>query len=167
MTLCILGIIGTWGYLYFYDKQYDRSVEMLKKYNNVSNTKTFADMISKIYTIQGDYKNALLFADMEEDPGKKTYLKMLAYHRMGDIENFELMLGLLILNHPDMEVEIAEAYSIMNDIERSFEWLGRAYINKNLQLGYIKYNVFLENLHSERRWFTLLEKVGFSKSMLD
>ena len=77
------------------------------------------------------------------------------------------MLDLLILNHPDMEVEIAEAYSIMNDVERSFEWLGRAYINKNLQLGYIKYNVFLENLHSERRWFTLLEKVGFSKSMLD
>ena len=104
---------------------------------------------------------------MEEDPGKKKYLKMLAYHRMGDIENFELMLDLLILNHPDMEVEIAEAYSIMNDVERSFEWLGRAYINKNLQLGYIKYNVFLENLHPDRRWNTLLEKVGFSKSMLD
>jgi serine/threonine protein kinase/TolB-like protein len=58
-------------------------------------------------------------------------------------------------------VMIAGVYATLGDKERAFEWLDKAWQNRDFFLTYIKVHPLLDPLHGDPRFRRLLDKVGF------
>jgi adenylate cyclase len=55
---------------------------------------------------------------------------------------------------------VAEVYSALEEEEKAFEWLDRAYEERDPQQVRVKSNPAFDNLHSDPRWIQLLKKMG-------
>jgi TolB-like protein len=60
----------------------------------------------------------------------------------------------------DMAMEIAEAYAFRGQKDRAFEWLDRAYAQKDENLFYIKGDPLLKNLSGDPRYSNFLRKMN-------
>jgi eukaryotic-like serine/threonine-protein kinase len=56
--------------------------------------------------------------------------------------------------------EIAVEYALMNDRDRTFEWLEKAYAEHSGRMEYIKVEDFLQPFHSDPRYQDLLRRMG-------
>jgi tetratricopeptide (TPR) repeat protein len=56
--------------------------------------------------------------------------------------------------------QVAEAYSDRNDVERAFEWLEKAYVQRDPGVVYAAEDPFLEPLRSDPRWRPFVRKLG-------
>jgi hypothetical protein len=56
---------------------------------------------------------------------------------------------------------IAEVYAGLRDYEQAFEWLNKAYNQRDCQLTQLKRDPFMENLRSDSRLADLMHRVGF------
>jgi hypothetical protein len=61
---------------------------------------------------------------------------------------------------------IAEVYAYRGDRDRAFEWLERAYRQRDNELGHMKHNRLLANLRDDARWNVFLRKVGMADDQL-
>ena len=57
--------------------------------------------------------------------------------------------------------QIAEAFAWRGENERSFEWLERAYVQRDPGLGHTFTDPFFAPLHEDPRWPLFLRKMGF------
>ena len=57
-------------------------------------------------------------------------------------------------------LQIAEAFSYCGDADRAFEWLERAYVQRDSGLPQMQSWPLLRNLHGDPRWGPLLQKMG-------
>ena len=62
----------------------------------------------------------------------------------------------------DGALQIAEAFAYLGDRDRAFEWLERAYAQRDSGLAQMQSWPLLRNLHRDPRWRSFLEKMGFS-----
>jgi adenylate cyclase len=58
--------------------------------------------------------------------------------------------------------QVAEAYAGCGDTDRAFEWLERAYAQRDPGLAQMRSVPFLRRLHSDPRWTSLLRKMKFA-----
>jgi hypothetical protein len=56
---------------------------------------------------------------------------------------------------------VAIIYVGLGDLEQAFEWLEKAYEERNTELTFLKVDPRLDPLHSSSRFQELLKKVGF------
>jgi hypothetical protein len=56
--------------------------------------------------------------------------------------------------------EIAEYYAMMDDRDRAFEWLEKAYQEHSAGLEYLKTADVFEPFHADPRYVSLLRRVG-------
>jgi hypothetical protein len=61
-------------------------------------------------------------------------------------------------------LQIAEAFAYCGDADRAFEWLERAYLQRDSGLPQMQSWPLLRNLHGDPRWERLLEKMGLVSS---
>jgi len=59
-------------------------------------------------------------------------------------------------------LQIAEAFAYCGDADRAFEWLERAYLQRDSGLPQMQSWPLLRNLHGDPRWESLLEKLGLA-----
>jgi TolB-like protein/Tfp pilus assembly protein PilF/DNA-binding XRE family transcriptional regulator len=64
----------------------------------------------------------------------------------------------------DGALQIAEALAWRGDADRAFEWLERAYLQRDSGLAQMQSWPLLRNLHGDPRWRPFLAKMGFSAS---
>ena len=62
-----------------------------------------------------------------------------------------------------MAYQIAEAYGRRGDADRAFEWLERAYVQRDGGLSWMKASRHLRPLHRDARWRPFLEKMGLDE----
>jgi len=62
--------------------------------------------------------------------------------------------------------QIAEVYGYRNDSDRAFEWLERAYRQRDAGLAALRADILLKNLHDDPRWELFLRKVGLADDQL-
>ena len=62
-----------------------------------------------------------------------------------------------------MSVGIASVYTGLGDKDGAFEWLEKAYLERDGQLGYLKTRPTWQNLRSDPRYKALIDKIGFDK----
>ena len=55
--------------------------------------------------------------------------------------------------------QIAQAYAARNDSENAFEWLERAYVQRDPGVTYLATDLFLRTLHGDPRWQPFLRKI--------
>jgi tetratricopeptide (TPR) repeat protein len=60
----------------------------------------------------------------------------------------------------DLPLWIAEAYAFRGQKERAFQWLDRAFAQKDVNLFYIKGDPLLKNLEGDLRYKALLRKMN-------
>ena len=87
----------------------------------------------------------------------------LAEHAQGRPEKSDAALrGLIDKYAQDSAYQVAEVYAYRGEADPGFEWLERAYAQRDPGLSGIKSNALLRSLHGDPRWQPFIEKMGLS-----
>jgi tetratricopeptide (TPR) repeat protein len=62
----------------------------------------------------------------------------------------------------DAAYQIAEVYAVHGDADLAFEWLERAYVQRDAGAAWTKVDPFLRSLHADSRWDVFLRKMGLA-----
>jgi len=82
-----------------------------------------------------------------------------AEHTLGDAAVSQAALDEIIAKHSrDAAAQIAEVYAWRNEKDKAFEWLDRAFNNRDGGLTLIKNDVFYKNIHNDPRYPAFLRK---------
>jgi len=128
--------------------------------------------LGKIYLALGKYPACIELLEQGMQISNERLPSILsdlaiAYHRTGGHDKFtELLAELNLLqaksNKGSPSFFLAQTYAGIGEIELAFEWLNRAYKDREVELIWLKIEPQFEILHSDQRYKDLLEKVGFS-----
>jgi len=66
----------------------------------------------------------------------------------------------LMKYHASSASEIAAVYAFRNQLDEAFEWLDRAYAQRDLNLIWTKVDPLLKNLHNDPRFAAFLKKLN-------
>ena len=85
------------------------------------------------------------------------------HNTLGQLTESDAELVSLIDSHAkDSPYQIAEVYGATGDLDKTFEWLERAYTERDPGLSYLRVDPFLLGIHDDGRWLPLLEKMGLA-----
>lgn len=121
------------------------------------------EMLGVVHLAQGRLEEAL--TAMEREPHEPTRLLGLAlvYHAKNRTAESDAALRELIEKYAQTHaVEITTAYAYRGDADRAFEWLERAYVQRDPGLVSLKCYPLLRGLHADPRWQPFLEKMGLA-----
>jgi TolB-like protein/Flp pilus assembly protein TadD len=141
--------------------RYDEASAAMHKALDLNPQAAFAhDFLGKIYLAEGKPQQAL--AEIEKEPVDWEKLADLAfvYHALNREQDSNAALADLIARHgTDSAYQIAQAYAFRGDSDKSFEWLERAYLQRDPGLPSIKIDPVLKSLHIDPRYTELLKKM--------
>jgi DNA-binding winged helix-turn-helix (wHTH) protein/TolB-like protein len=117
--------------------------------------------LSEIYVMQGRPQDALpLIERVGYDP-IRTFLYSIAYHALSRKKESDTALSELITKyHASMAHQIAEVYAFRNQSDEAFEWLERAYTQRDSGLIFTKVDPLLKSLHNDPRYAAFLKKLN-------
>jgi TolB-like protein/DNA-binding winged helix-turn-helix (wHTH) protein/Tfp pilus assembly protein PilF len=152
---------STLGYLLYVAGRYDEAKTALQKALDLNPTAAFAHLtLGKILIAQGKPRQAL--AEIEKEPLEWGRLagRVLAYHALGRKQDSNAALaGLIAKYETDAGYQIAQVYAYCGESDKSFEWLERAYRQRDAGLPDIKTDPLLKNLQHDARYTELLKKM--------
>jgi TolB-like protein/DNA-binding winged helix-turn-helix (wHTH) protein/Flp pilus assembly protein TadD len=113
--------------------------------------------IGKILLAQGHPQEALDELKREPSDWQRLTAEALAYHTLGYHQNSDGALSKLIATHAvDSPYQIAEVYAYRGETKKAFEWLDRAYQERDPGLNQLKVDPLLSSLRSDSRYMTLV-----------
>jgi len=120
--------------------------------------------LGKMYLAQGRPEEALREMEEESSPFWQILGLALAYHALGRQAEADVKLRELIeQNQLDAAYQIAQVYAFRDEIDVAFEWLERAYRQRDGGLPTsVKLDPLLADLHDDPRWPVFLEKMGLA-----
>jgi tetratricopeptide (TPR) repeat protein len=149
------------GYLLYVAGRYDRAQAELQKALDLNPQAAFAHFtLGLILIAEGKPQQAL--AEIEKEPSDWAKLtgQALVYRALGREQDSNAALAQLIAKHDtDSAFQIAQAYAFRGEIDKSFEWLERAYKQRDAGLTVLKTDPLLKQLHQDRRYAELLKKM--------
>jgi serine/threonine-protein kinase len=83
----------------------------------------------------------------------------MAYHALGREKKSDAALSELIAKYQEPGF-VADVYACRNQPDQAFEWLDRAYAQRDSSLMYAKVDPLLKNLHSDPRFAAFLKKLN-------
>jgi predicted Zn-dependent protease len=90
----------------------------------------------------------------------RAVLYAIAYYALGRKKESDAALSKLITNHARDQYHIAEVYAFRNQPDEAFEWLDRAYAQRNSGLIETKVDPLLKSLHNDPRFADFLKKLN-------
>jgi tetratricopeptide (TPR) repeat protein len=149
------------GYLLYVAGRYDKAQAEVQKALDLNPQAAFAHFtLSLIFIAEGKPKQAL--PEIENEPNEWGRLtgQALVYHALGREQDSNTALAELIAEHDtDSAFQIAQVYAFRGETDKSFEWLERAYEQRDAGLTIIKTDPLLKNLHHDPRYAGLLKKM--------
>ncbi|WP_082662006.1 winged helix-turn-helix domain-containing protein [Terracidiphilus gabretensis] len=116
-------------------------------------------LLSKIYLMQGRPRDALSEIELVRFDSAREGLNAIAYHALGREKEADAALRELIAKHHE-PVVVAQIYACRNQPDKAFEWLDRAYAQRDTGLVSVNLDPFLKSLHNDPRFATLLKKLN-------
>ncbi len=113
----------------------------------------------RIFLARSMPEAALREMEQEKDPFWRLQGMALAYHALGRRKEADAALAELREKHEADTFQIAEVYAFRGEVDEAFEWLERAYAQRDGGLADIKGDELLESLESDPRYKALLEKL--------
>src|SRR5258707_9200330 len=118
-------------------------------------------LLSQIYVIQGRPQDALPEIELVRDPFLRAFLYPIAYYALGRKKESDAALRELIAKyHTSSAYQIAEVYAFRNQSDEAFEWLDRAYAQRDSGLIGTKVDPLLKSLHKDPRYAAFLKKLN-------
>jgi hypothetical protein len=95
------------------------------------------------------------------DPEPSAFLYPIAYYALGRKKESDAALSELIAKyHASNPYEIAKVYAFRNQPDEAFEWLERAYTQRDSGLIFTKVDPLLKSLHNDPRFAAFLKKLN-------
>ena len=86
------------------------------------------------------------------------------YHAVDrEPESSAALRELIEIGAQDNAFQIAEVYAFRGEADAAFEWLERAYVQRDTGLAETKANPYLRSLHGDTRWNVFLRKMGLEE----
>jgi serine/threonine-protein kinase len=109
---------------------------------------------------QGRGEEAMREIEKESFEDSRLWGTAIVYHANGRAAESDAALRMLIEKYAQGDAsQIATVYAYRGELDRSFEWLERAYKQRDAGLAEVKVNPFLRNLHADARWKPFLGKM--------
>ena len=118
-------------------------------------------MLGRIYVLQGRPQDALLETERVRDESQRASLYAIAYYALGRKQESDATLSDLVTKYQQNTYRIAEVYAFRNQSDEAFEWLDRAYVQRNAGLIMTKVDPLLNSLRRDPRYAALLKKLNF------
>src|SRR6266436_120348 len=117
--------------------------------------------LSLIDLVQGRPQDALRDIERVQYAPTRASLHALTYYALGRKKESDAALSELIAKyHASNAFEIAEIYAFRNQTDEAFEWLDRAYAQRDPSLMSTKMDPLLKSLHNDPRFAALLKKLN-------
>jgi TolB-like protein/DNA-binding winged helix-turn-helix (wHTH) protein len=117
--------------------------------------------LNQIYVMQGRPQDALPEIELVRYDFARAFLYAIAYHALGREKESDAALSELIAKyHAGSGYQIAEIYAFRNQSDEAFEWLDRAYAQRDSGLIETKVDPLLKNLHRDPRFAAFLKKLN-------
>ena len=118
------------------------------------------DMLTALRLLQGKPQEALEVARKIDDAGLRLCSIAVAEHTLGHAKESQQALDELIAKHAqDAAYQIAKVFAWRGEKDKAFEWLERAYKQRDGGLSSIKGSPLLKLLHADPRFNALLRKM--------
>jgi tetratricopeptide (TPR) repeat protein len=112
---------------------------------------------------QGRLEEALAATEREANHIFRLLGLALVQHAQGQPAESDAALRALIENDADNAAyQIAQVYAYRDELDRAFEWLERAYVQRDPGLAAMKQDILLRKLHRDPRWQPFVEKMGLA-----
>jgi TolB-like protein/class 3 adenylate cyclase len=119
--------------------------------------------LSVTWLWQGRPDEALREAQLEVLPDFRLLATIVARHALGHAAESDAALSKLIDEHAHAAAyQIAEACGWRGEINRAFEWLERAFTQRDPGLCHAATDKLLAPLHDDARWAVFMKKMGFA-----
>ena len=110
---------------------------------------------------QGRLEEALEEAKLEGQGGHRLLALVAIFHAQGRATESDAALRKMIETEAEQGAyQIAEAYAARVEVDAAFEWLERAYLQRDPGLAEVKGSVLLRTLHGDPRWSAFMKKMG-------
>ncbi|PWT89632.1 MAG: hypothetical protein C5B54_08590, partial [Acidobacteria bacterium] len=114
-----------------------------------------------VYVVQSKPEKALAESLKEQTPGYHEQALTLAYFAAGKKEEADAVLAEYIPKFQnEAAFQIAEIYAFRGEADKSFEWLERAYKQRDGGLDLIKDDPLFRNLEHDPRYAAFMKKMG-------
>jgi hypothetical protein len=98
--------------------------------------------------------------ELEPEPDWRLYGQALAYHALGRKKESDAALAELTAKYSTIApFQIAEVYAFRGEADRAFEWLERAYTQRDTGLIWLKADPLLKGLQRDPRYTAFLKKM--------
>ena len=136
------------------EQAYQKVLELNPQYPAAHQT------LGLIYLLQSKPQQAL--AEIQKDPEETWRLQgqALAYHAAGKKKEADAALAEYIEKYQnEWAFQTAEIYGYRGETDKAFEWLDRAYKQRDSGLAQIKGNPLLRNIEKDPRYIAFLQKM--------
>jgi TolB-like protein/DNA-binding winged helix-turn-helix (wHTH) protein/Tfp pilus assembly protein PilF len=142
--------------------QLDKATTDFNKALELNPAVAFAHMgLSQIYVMQGRPQDALPEIELVRYPSQRAFLYPIVDYALGRKKESDAALSELIAKyHEGGAYQIAEVYAFRNQSDEAFEWLDRAYAQRDSGLIGTKVDPPLKSLHSDPRFAAFLKKLN-------
>jgi serine/threonine protein kinase/TolB-like protein len=115
--------------------------------------------IGAIHLIKGDIADAVREFQQETDETSRARGFAMAYYSAGRSSESDRHLRELVAEHQDDAArEIAQVYAWRDEKDKAFEWLDRAYAQRDIGLAELKGEQLFRNLFRDSRWAAFLKE---------
>jgi tetratricopeptide (TPR) repeat protein len=155
---------GSWESLAeteFYSGQLDKAAADARKALDLSPDVFPGHMLSsKIYLMQGRPEEMLPEIQLVRYDSQRAFLYAVAYYAIGRHKESDTALSELIANDRARGAySIAAVYAFENRSDQAFEWLDRAYAQRDGDVIGTRIDPLLKSLHDDPRFATFLKKI--------
>jgi tetratricopeptide (TPR) repeat protein len=149
------------GYLLYMAGRFKDGQASLEKALDLNPQAAFAHAdLSKILLAEGKPQQALAEIEKEPNDWEKLTDQAMIYHALGREQDSNSALAELRAKHRnDSAYQIAEVYAFRSQSGKSFEWLERAYKQRDAGLPDIKVDPVFSSLRRDARYIELLKQL--------
>jgi TolB-like protein/DNA-binding winged helix-turn-helix (wHTH) protein/Tfp pilus assembly protein PilF len=149
------------GYLLYLADRYDEAQAELQTALDLNPRANFAHASrGEILIAKGKPQQALTEIEQEPNPWAKLTSQAMVYHALGREQDSNAALAQLIAKFgSDSAYQIAQAYGFRGETDKTFEWLERAYKQRDGGLTDIKIDPQFKGLRHDPRYIELLKKM--------
>jgi TolB-like protein/DNA-binding winged helix-turn-helix (wHTH) protein/Tfp pilus assembly protein PilF len=154
------------GYELYYAGRYEEAWDALQTAQDL-NPQLSSLHLSRGQILLSERRQQEALAEMENETGEWEKLsgEPLAYYALGRREESDRALKKLIATHQnDCAFQIAEAYAYRGQTDKAFEWLDRAYRQRDPGTPEFSTNPLMRSLRQDPRYAELLKKMNLPNS---
>jgi len=118
-----------------------------------------AILLTQIYVMQGRPHDALAEIGQVRYDAFHPFLYSIVYYALGRKKESDAALSEFIAKKPSAAFLIAKVYAFRNQSDEAFEWLDRAYAQRDTGLLETKVDPLLKSLHGDPRFAVFLKKL--------